>query len=103
MAVSEQELAAVKAYMRVDQDDLEDDEVIEALYEAARSYLTGAGISDPGEAAEGHSLYLLALWGLTLYYHDHRDAVGAEQAFPVGLRPVITQLKLAPRTAAAET
>ena len=90
MAISEEKLAAVKRYMRVDGD--EDDVVISALYEAAVLYLRDAGIKEP---AEGSALYDLATWGLTLHYYDHRDAVGTEASFPTGLRPIITQLKLA--------
>lgn len=90
MAISEEKLAAVKRYMRVDGD--ENDVVISALYEAAVLYLRDAGIEEP---AEGSALYDLATWGLTLHYYDHRDAVGTEASFPTGLRPIITQLKLA--------
>lgn len=82
-------LAACKRYMRVDGD--EDDEVILALMEAARLYLEGAGVLLERSPA---ALYDLALYGLTLHYYDRRDAVGDEAAFPAGLRPVITQLKL---------
>lgn len=91
MEITDKELEAVKRYMRVDPDCTEDDWIIRALYAAAALYLRNAGI----EAPEGdRALYDLALWGLTLFYYDHRDAVGDEAAFPIGLRPVITQLKL---------
>lgn len=89
MAVSDKQLAAVKRYMRVDGDD--DDAVIGALLEAAILYLRDAGIDEP---AEESALYNLATWGLTLHYYDHRDAVGTEAALPLGIRPIITQLKL---------
>ncbi len=83
-----EELAQVKKYMRVEHD--EDDELIAALYAAAGLYLEAAGVRAPAEASP---LYNLALWGLTLHYYDHRDDVGSEAAFPLGLRPVINQLK----------
>lgn len=89
MTPDEKALAAVKKYMRVDGTD--DDDVIAALYAAAVLYLQNAGIKPP---ADGGALYNLAVWGLTLYYYDHRDDVGSEGGFPVGLRPVINQLKL---------
>lgn len=82
-------LEACKRYMRVDGDD--EDEVILSLMSAARAYLERAGITPERSPA---AQYDLALWGLTLHYYDHRDAVGNEAAFPIGLRPVITQLKL---------
>lgn len=91
MAVSSSELNAVKNYMRVDPDFKDDDRIIRALYEAAALYLRNAGIEAP---ARGRELYHLAVWGLTLFYYDHREAVGDEAAFPAGLRPIITQLKL---------
>lgn len=91
METCDKELEAVKRYMRVDPDFTEDDEIIRALYAAAALYLRNAGIEAP---SEGRQLYDLAVWGLTLYYYDHRDAVGDEAAFPIGLRPIITQLKL---------
>lgn len=82
-------LEACKKYMRVDGED--EDDVILALMAAAELYLEGAGIT-PERSPEAQ--YNLALWGLTLHYYDHREAVGNEAAFPVGLRPVINQLKL---------
>lgn len=89
MVETENKLAAVKRYMRVDGDD--DDAVIEALQDAAILYLQNAGIEKP---AGDSSLYNLAVWSLTLHYYDHRDSVGNEASFPTGLRPIINQLKL---------
>ena len=90
MAETEDKLAAVKRYMRIDGND--DDEVIAALQDAAILYLQNAGIEKPTEES---SLYNLAVWSLTLHYYDHRDSVGNEASFPIGLRPIINQLKLA--------
>lgn len=89
MAETEDKLAAVKRYMRVDGN--EDDAVIAALQDAAILYLQNAGIEKP---AEESPLYNLAVWSLTLHYYDHRDSVGNEASFPIGLRPIINQLKL---------
>ena len=91
MKVTAKELKDVKRYMQVDLDFKDDDQIIRALYSAAVLYLRNAGIEAP---AGDRQLYDLAVWGLTLFYYDHRDAVGNEAAFPVGLRPIITQLKL---------
>ena len=82
-------LEACKKYMRVEGAD--EDDVIAALMGAAEVYLWGAGILPEWSPP---ALYNLALWGLTLHYYDHREAVGNESAFPIGLRPVINQLKL---------
>jgi len=83
------QLEACKQYMRVDGED--EDDIILSLMAAAELYLKGAGIMPDWSPP---ALYNLALWGLTLHYYDHRDAVGNEAAFPIGLRPVINQLKL---------
>ena len=82
-------LEACKRYMRIDSED--EDDVILALMSAAQAYLERAGIVPERSPAPQ---YDLALWGLTLHYYDHREAVGNEAAFPIGLRPVINQLKL---------
>lgn len=87
--VSADRLAAYKAYMRVDGE--ADDALISFFISAAAEYLTGAGIY---RTADNAARYDLALSALTLYYYDHRDAVGTEAEIPRGLRPVINQLKL---------
>lgn len=92
MEPDEEALAAVKRYMRVDGS--EDDGIIAAMYTAAVLYLQNAGIVQPETPS---ALYNLAVWGLTLHYYDHRDDVGNESSFPVGLRPVVNQLKLTAR------
>ena len=83
----EEQLKAVKAYMKEDRDDPENDDLIWALYQAAKLYL---GVREPKEP---NPLYDLAVWRLTLHYYDHRDAVGNEADFPAGLRPIINRLK----------
>ncbi len=86
------QIEACKAYMRVDGDG--EDTLIASLCDAAEGYLTRAGCrrseTDTAQAAQ----YDLALWSLTLHYYDHRDAVGTEAPLPLGLPPVITQLKV---------
>lgn len=83
----EEQLKAVKAYMKEDRDDQETNDLIWALYQAAKLYL---GVREPKEP---NPLYDLAVWRLTLHYYDHRDAVGNEADFPAGLRPIINRLK----------
>jgi len=82
-------LMACKKYMRVDDD--EDDEEILGLMDAAAAYLANAGIPEPEPPTP---LYSLALNSLTLHYYDHRDEIGAAAPLPIGLRPIINQLKL---------
>ena len=57
-------LARLKAYMHAED---EEDGLLCSLYEAAVTYLSGAGISDTPARA---SLYELAAFGLTLGYYD---------------------------------
>lgn len=78
-------------YMRLDDLDLtvEDREDVSDLYEAAQEYLADAGISVPADG-EPDKLYLRTVHALTLYYYDHRDAIGSA---PDALRPVINTLK----------
>lgn len=87
--ITDEELKAVKQFMKLDGVD-DDDDVVKALYAAAKIYLKNGGVTLPDEDSE---LYNLALWSLTLHYYDHRDAVGNEAAIPIGLRPIINQLK----------
>ena len=87
-AAAAADLEACKQYMRVDGND--DDELIASLMAAAKEYLAGAGIE---EGAEPAPLYLMAVRSLTLHYYDHRDAVGGEAPLPLGLRPILNQLK----------
>lgn len=88
MAIRAEDLSAVKRYMRVDDD--EDDDIISMMYEAAEIYLDDGCGAKPGTA---DSLYILALWSLTLHYYENRNSIGNEASFPVGLRPIINQLK----------
>ena len=89
---TEAQVTACKTYMRIDGNG--EDTLIASLCDAAEGYLTRAGCrrseTDPAQAAQ----YDLALWSLTLHYYDHRDAVGTEAPLPLGLPPVITQLKV---------
>lgn len=87
-AAEDAALEACKQYMRVDGD--EDNELIAGLMAAAKEYLDNAGIPEPEEAT---ALYTMAVHSLTLHYYDHRDAVGGEAPLPLGLRPIINQLK----------
>ncbi|MEG1777519.1 MAG: head-tail connector protein, partial [Angelakisella sp.] len=89
MKPTQTELEAVKRYMLLTENS--EDGVVEALYMAAKIYLENCGVKQP---VSGDSLYNLALWGLTLFYYNHRDDVTNESSLPAGLRPIINQLKL---------
>ena len=90
---TEEQVAACKAYMRIDGD--EDDKLIGRLCDAAAAYLAAAGATRGMEdGSQRAAQYDLALWARTLHYYDHRDAVGTEAPLPIGVRPIIHQLKL---------
>lgn len=87
-------LARLKAYMHAED---EEDGLICSLYEAAVTYLSGAGISDTPARA---SLYELAAFGLTLGYYDEMRRTDQDnprvEANPA-LRRIINQLSSANR------
>ena len=90
---TEAQVAACKAYMRIDGD--EDDKLIGQLCDAAAAYLAAAGATRGMEdGSQRAAQYDLALWALTLHYYDHWVAVGTEAPLPIGVRPIIHQLKL---------
>ena len=90
---TEAQVAACKAYMRIDGD--EDDKLIGQLCDAAAAYLAAAGATRGMEdGSQRAAQYDLALWALTLHYYDHRDAVGTEAPLPIGVRRIIHQLRL---------
>lgn len=71
----------------------EPDENVIPLIQAAMTYLDNAGIASPASLEE-NELYNLCVKSLTLHWFDHRDSVGNEAELPIGLRPIINQLKL---------
>lgn len=93
MEVTDARLAASIRFCKLEDvigEDAQEKALFKSLYLAASIYLEDAGIVEPVKSPE---LYYLAVDSLTLYYYDHRDAIGNEAAFPVGLRPIINQLK----------
>jgi hypothetical protein len=89
------DLEACLKFMHVDPDSDDIDQIRDEFIPAAKAYLRGSGIVEPPEGSDplDVALYTLAWHSLTLHYYDHRDAVGEEQSFPTGLRPIINQLK----------
>lgn len=104
MAVSEERLKSAIKYGKLEDvvgNDPEEKILVESIYSAAVTYFSNTGIREPEKDAE---LYFLAVNMLFLYWYDHRDLIGNEAALPVGLRPIINQLKqLGELTAAAAT
>lgn len=86
-----EELAAAKAYMRIEGD--EEDSLVVSMVMAARAYLEGAGVSLPPAGSDRRSIYDLACHGLALSYYDHREETGTALADNPALRRAINQLK----------
>jgi hypothetical protein len=82
-------------YMHVDEDDDNVGRIQDEFIPAAKAYLRGSGIEEPPDGSDPLTVaqYKLAMHSLTLHYYDHRDSTGTEAPIPLGLRPIINQLK----------
>lgn len=84
------DLAAVKAYCRIDTED--DDDLILSLIDVATDYLAGAGI--PDDMADNPK-YVHCIKAQVLELYDHRGMTESVQLSAIpGLQNVIVQLKL---------
>ena len=102
-AEAAEEEAAAKAaalkecleYMHVDEDDANVGRIQDEFIPAAKAYLRGSGIEEPPKDSDTLDVaqYKLAMHSLTLHYYDHRDSTGTEAPIPLGLRPILNQLK----------
>lgn len=98
-------LERMRAFALVD-DHERDAELLAAVY-AAAEYLRSAGVPlDMDKLREERETALcydglaeLAVFSLALHWFDNKDAIseGSASETPLGLRPIITQLKLQPR------
>ena len=88
-------LEACLKFMRVDPDSDDVDQIRDEFIPAAKAYLRGSGIEEPPDGSDPLTVaqYKLAMHSLTLHYYDHRDSTGTEAPIPLGLRPIINQLK----------
>lgn len=78
MELSQEELDAAKAYMRVDGD--ADDSVVKECLLGARAYMTGAGISLPAAGTLRRASYDICAHRLALDDYDGRKGVIHEKA-----------------------
>lgn len=97
MAISEERLAALKLYCRIDEDDSTENELLNGLYADAVSYLEETGVSEPPSDSPRRAKYDLCVNALVLDSYDNRgtaihkmSAVADNPAF----RRRINQLKL---------
>ena len=95
MSLTEERLAGLLAYCRIEEPTEEELLTLETLYDAAVGYLDGAGISLPPEDTPRRAQYDLAVNFMVLRDFDLRDAevTGTIQDNPA-FRRLITQLKL---------
>lgn len=83
--ITDERLAELKAYCRVDHGD--DDLLLSSLYFGAIAYLAGAGV----ERNESDALYNLTVNTLVLEWYDGE---GIGSGVTVGIRKMIQQMKL---------
>lgn len=92
--------AFLLAYCRIDELSPEEEPVLEAFAEAAETYLTQAGVSEPAEEdADRRAMYELCLAALVLDFWDRRGAVDGGRgnysvADNITFRRNLNQLKL---------
>ena len=95
MALTDERKAALLAYCRIDNLEAGEESLLQGLYDAAVSYMEGAGISEPAEGTPRRCQYDLCVNAMVLDSYDRR---GAQTEESVGdnpmLRRMITQLKL---------
>lgn len=93
MALTPEELAAAKRYMRVDTD--ADDALVTQCVLAARDYLSKAGVTIPEEGKPRRALYDMACHAIALSTYDQRElTVAGTLTENPSLRRIINQLKL---------
>lgn len=96
MSMTEERRAGLLAYCRIEEPTSEELRTLENLYDAAVSYLEGAGVTMPQEGTPRRAQYDLAVNFMVLRDFDLRDATitGTIVADNPAFRRLITQLKL---------
>lgn len=96
MTLSEERLAQLMAYCRIDVLAEGELALLETFFNAAVGYLDGAGVAAPAEGTARRGQYDLCVNYLVLDYYDHRDipATNAAAAENPAFRHLINQLKL---------
>lgn len=93
MELSQEELAAAKAYMKVDGDD--DDAVVTQCVIAARDYMTTAGVALPPSGTLRRASYDICAHRMALDDYDERMGTAHERAEEnPAFRRRLNQLKL---------
>lgn len=96
MAMTEERKAALLAYCRIDNLEAGEESLLQGLYDAAVSYMEGAGISEPAEGTPRRCQYDLCVNAMVLDSYDRRDITitGTIVNDNPTFRRMIVQLKL---------
>ena len=98
MDLTEERKAALLAYCKLTElaDDPEVAALIPAFYEAAVSYMDGAGVAEPQEGTSRRAQYDLCVNALVLDSWEHRDLKepASQVSENVAFRRMLNQLKL---------
>ena len=88
--------AQVMAYCRIDTLEEEEEPLLQGLYDAAVSYMEGAGIREPQEGTSRRAQYDLCVNALVLDSWEHRDLKepASQVSENVAFRRMLNQLKL---------
>lgn len=96
MALTEERLAALLAYCRIDALEEGEELLLQGLYDAAVSYMEQAGVSEPEAGTHRRAQYDLCVNYLVLDGYDRRDVTitGAIVSDNPMFRRMLNQLKL---------
>ena len=96
MALTDERKAALLSYCRIDALEEGEELLLQGLYDAAVSYMEGAGISEPQEGTSRRCQYDLCVNAMVLDSWEHRDLkeTGASVSVNAAFRWLINQLKL---------
>jgi uncharacterized phage protein (predicted DNA packaging) len=83
-------LDELKTYLRIDGS--EDDSILAFLMDAAKEYLTNAGVPEPPADAPS-KLYNLAVMLYVALHYENRDPAQKIERFSYALESIILQLK----------
>lgn len=82
-------LEEAKKYLRLDVDDIEEDNDVIPLILAAEGYLTNAGCT----LNTGDEVAKLAIKMLVVHWYENREPIGKGDKLAYGLQALITQLQ----------
>lgn len=96
MALTDERKAALMAYCRIDALEEGEEPLLQGMYDAAVSYMEGAGIAEPQEGTARRAQYDLCVNAMVLDSYDRRDItiIGTSVNDNPTFRRMIVQLKL---------